>query len=299
MARKDLMQAWAVPSSAPKPAGRLTLVIVARDDVRALLQAVGRALALPGRPAVIVVDNGSKDDGVREIKERHPQVKLVRLPFDMGAAAFNVGVERAETAYVAVCDAATLWAEGSLPAAADLLDFYPRVAALAARVLREPDGPEDPGSASLAKMPLRSRGLPGREVLALDPRAAVLRRAAFLEHGGFEPRFHRGGDALLAYDLAAAGWSLVHAPAVVAYRPTGSSDARGHAPELSARNELLTAWLRRPLSSALRRTFKVLAAEGSWSALRDALRDARWVLRNRRVIPAQVEARCRRLDAAA
>ncbi|HEX2567263.1 MAG TPA: glycosyltransferase [Burkholderiales bacterium] len=284
-----------MPPSVSKPASRLTLVIVARDEARALLQAVGRALALPERPAVIVVDNGSEDDGAREAKERHPQVKLVRLPFDMGAAAFNVGVERAETAYVAVCDATTLWAEGSLAAAADLLDFYPRVAALAARVLRAPGGTEDPGSASLAKMPLRSRGLPGREVLGLDPRAAVLRRAAFLEHGGFEPRFHRGGDALLAYDLAAAGWSLVHAPAVVAYRPASSSEA----PQSSVRNEILTAWLRRPLPAALRRTFKVLAAGGSWSALRDALRDARWVLRNRRVIPAQVEARCRRLDAAA
>ena len=288
-----------MPPGVPKQASRLTLVIVARDDARALLQAVNRALALPERPPVVVVDNGSEDDGAREVKERHPQVKLVRLPFDMGAAAFNVGVERAETAYVAVCDAATLWAEGSLAAAADLLDFYPRVAALAARVLREPDGPEDPGSASLAKMPLRSRGLPGREVLGLDPRAAVLRRAAFLEQGGFEPRFHRGGDALLAYDLAAAGWSLVHAPAVLAYRPASSPDAGGHAPKLSARSELLTAWLRRPLPSALRRTLKVLAAGGSWSALRDALRDARWVLRHRRVVPAQVEARCRRLDAAA
>ena len=284
-----------MPPSVSKAATRLTLVIVARDDARALLQAVGRALALPERPAVVVVDNGSEDERVREVKERHPQVKLIRIPFDMGAAAFNVGVERAETNYVAVCDAATLWAEGSLGTAAGLLDFYPRVAALAARVLREPGGPEDPGSASFAKMPLRSRGLPGREVLALDPRAAVLRRAAFLEHGGFEPRFHRGGDALLAYDLAAAGWSLVHAPAVVAYRPASSSNAR----KSSARNELLTAWLRRPLPSAVRRTFKVLAADGSWSVLRDALRDARWVLRNRRVIPAQLEARCRRLDAAA
>lgn len=280
-------------------AGKITLIIATRDDGAALMAAVERALALPERVPVIVLDNGSSDDSAHEVKARYPQVKLVRVPFDMGAAALNVGAERAETPYVAVCDPQTEWAEDALAAAVHLLDFYPRVAVLTARVLCGPGGEEHPDSASLAKSPLRSRGLPGRELLRVAPSAAVLRRAPFVEHGGFEPRFHRGGDELLAYDLAAAGWSLVYAPAVTAYRPADLSAARDRSPQLSARNALLTAWLRRPLSSAWRRTLKVLASRGAWSALHSALGDAAWVLRNRRVLPAQVEARCRRLDAAA
>ncbi|HEY6820955.1 MAG TPA: glycosyltransferase [Burkholderiales bacterium] len=280
-------------------AGKITLVIAARDDGAALLAAIERALALPERPPIIVVDNGSSDDSAREAKARYPQVKLVRVPFDMGVAAVNVGAERAETPYVAACDPHTHWAEGALAAAVHLLDFYPRVAVLAPRMLCRPGGEEHPDSASLAKSPLRSRGLPGREMLRVAPSAAVLRRAPFVEHGGFEPRFHRGGDELLAYDLAAAGWSLVYAPAVVACRAANLPAAHDRTPQLRARNALLTAWLRRPLSSALRRTLKVLATRGAWSALRGALGDAAWVLRNRRVVPAQVEARCRRLDAAA
>jgi len=279
-------------------AGKITLVIAARDDGAALMAAVQRALALPERVPVIVVDNGSGDDSAREVKARYPQVKLVRVPFDMGAAAVNVGAERAETPYVAVCDPHTQWAEGALAAAVHLLDFYPRVAVLAARVLCEPKGEEHPDSASMGRSPLRSRGLPGRELLRVVPWAAVLRRVPFVEQGGFEPRFHRGGDELLAYDLAAAGWSLVYAPVVIAYRPAHLAGARDRSPQSSARNALLTAWLRRPLSSAVRRTLKVLATRGAWSALRSALGDAAWVLRNRRVVPAQVEARCRRLDAA-
>src|SRR5689334_22838063 len=138
-------------------AGKITLVIAARDDGAALMAAVERALALPERVPVIVVDNGSADDSAREVKARYPQVKLVRVPFDMGAAAVNVGAERAETPYVAVCDPHTQWAEGALAAAVHLLDFYPRVAVLAARVLCEPGGEEHPDSASMARSPLRSR----------------------------------------------------------------------------------------------------------------------------------------------
>jgi hypothetical protein len=71
---------------------------------------------------------------------------------------------------------------------------------------------------------------------------------------------------------------------------------------LGIRNTLWTAWLRRPASGALRHTVAVLRSVppdlASARAVAHAVAGLPWVLRERRVIPAAVEARLRLLEAA-
>jgi GT2 family glycosyltransferase len=125
----------------------------------------------------------------------------------------------------------------------------------------------------------------------------VFRRKAFIEAGGYEPRFFLGGEeTLLAYDLAAAGWSMVYHERMTAYHyPSATRDARGRE-RLLARNALWAAWLRRPLRVALRKTFASLFDRKSLLALMDALAGAGWVLRERHVMPANVEELCQLID---
>jgi GT2 family glycosyltransferase len=142
--------------------------------------------------------------------------------------------------------------------------------------------------------------LPGRPVLGFLCSASMVRRAAFLAAGGFEPRFFLGGEEeLLAMTLAAAGWTLLYTPDVVVHHhPSPRRDSPGRR-RLLLRNALWSAWLRRPWPSAMRRSVAVLRERGRWAdapALLGALRGLPWVLRHRRVIPASVEAALRRLE---
>jgi GT2 family glycosyltransferase len=272
-----------------------------RDDV---LRTVGRTLALPERPRVVVVDNASTDGTARVLRDRFPGLEVLSLARNEGAAARNVGVMRLPTPYVALSDDDTWWAPGSLARAADLLDAHPALAAVTARVLVGPEERDDPACLETATSPLlRPAGLPGPAVLGLLAGACVVRREAFLDAGGFEPRFFLGGEEqLLAADLAARGFTLAYVrELVVHHHPSPHRDPVARR-RLVARNRLWFAWLRRPLGPALLATARAAGAaalsfDAAW-ALVAALGGLPWIARERRVLPASVEARVRRLEAA-
>src|SRR5438093_3395665 len=98
-------------------------------------------------------------------KSAFPRHEIIVLSRNLGAAGRNAGVHAVTTPYVAFCDDDTWWAPGSLARAAVLLDAYPRIAVLSARVLVGPDQREDPACAAMAASPLPSVGLPGRSIL--------------------------------------------------------------------------------------------------------------------------------------
>ena len=274
---------------------RISVVILTYNRAEELLRTVAHTVALPERPPVIVVDNGSSDGSAALVSERFPEVRVMRLRENFGAAARNVGARAARTPYVAFSDDDTVWAPGSLALAVELLDAHPRVAVLSARVLVGCDEREDPACAAMAASPLPSSGLPGRAVMGFLAGASAFRRDAFLEVRGYEPRFFIGGEeALLAFDLATLGWSVVYNDRLtVHHHPSSYRDAAARR-RLLARNALWVAWLRRPLGGALRQTLRVLGDglrdPGLIAGCFDALRGLPWVLRNRRVVPPHVEA---------
>jgi GT2 family glycosyltransferase len=257
--------------------GRVSVVIATRDRKDGVLATVRRLVALPDRPAVVVVDNASSDGTADEVSRAHPEVTVVRLPRNLGAVARNVGVARARTPYVAFADDDSWWQPGALTRAVDHFDGCPRLALLAARVLVGDELRVDPTSTVMRCSPLpRPPDLPGPAVLGFLACGAVVRRDAFLAVGGFSPLlFFLGEESILAYDLAVAGWSLAYADDVVAeHHPATVVRESVARRRLHERNDLLTAWLRRPLPVALSHTARLVRQARSDPAARGALTDA-------------------------
>lgn len=290
-------------ASAPVTGGaRVSLVILTHERLAEVTGTVGRAVALPDRPAIIVVDNGSRDGTAAALTRRFPSVSVVALPDNRGAAGRNEGVRRAVTPFVAFSDDDTWWAPGALTRAADLLERNPGIALITGRVLVGPAEREDPTCRLMAESPLaRANGMPGTPVLGFLAGASVARREAFLATGGYEPRFFLGGEeALVAVDLIAAGWTIAYVPEVVAHHhPSAARDATRRR-SLLARNALWFAWLRRPWRPALRVTAaaarRAVTDPVARRGLREAVSGAPWAWRHRRPLPAHVEAMLERIE---
>ncbi|HET6561986.1 MAG TPA: glycosyltransferase [Marmoricola sp.] len=275
---------------------RVTIVVMTRDRWPDL----EKTLPLHEAP-VILVDNGSRDGTPALVREHHPDVDVVELHANHGSTARNIGVERARTPYVAFADDDSWWAPGALGRAADVLDAHPRLAVLAARMLVGEEETPDTICAEMADSPLgQDADLPGPSVLGFLACGAVVRRDAYLSAGGFDDVvFFMGEEERLALDLAATGWGLAYVDDVVAHHhPSPVRDPVARAAR-AARNELLTAVMRRPWPVVLR-TAAAAARAGApgRSALRQALPVVPRALARRRRLPVSVEAARRSLDRA-
>ncbi|MFC7381769.1 glycosyltransferase family 2 protein [Sphaerisporangium rhizosphaerae] len=282
--------------------GRVTVVVITMDRREELVRTLGHMTALPERPGVIVVDNGSRDGSADAVARDFPGVRLIRSPHNLGAVARNAAVQEVMTPYVAFCDDDTWWEPGALSRAADLLDAHPRLASVTGRILVEPSLREDPITPELRYSPVPGPPwLPGPALLSILAGASMLRVTAFREAGGFSPRLWLGGEEeLLSLDLAARGWWLCWAEDVVVHHAASTVRDRRQRRRLGIRNTLWTAWLRRPAFDALRRTVAVLRSipkdRASVSAVGAALAGLPWVLRERRVVPMDVERGLRLLE---
>lgn len=278
-------------------------MIATRNRREQLEHTLDRLAALPERPPIVVVDNGSDDGTVAAARSRGEPVRVVELAANRGGAGRNAGVELAQTPYAAFSDDDSWWRPGALAQAERLLDADARIALLAARILVGPQDRLDPTCLAMAASPLPGDGrLPGPRVLGFLACGAVVRRSAFLAVGGFHARLGVGGEEeLLAVELAEAGHELVYADDVVAHHHPDGRRRPGRTRN-TVRNELLVAWLRRPLTSALRRTGRLLAEhrrdrQAALGAV-DALRAAPWVVREREPVGAPLERGLRTLERA-
>ena len=273
----------------PTDSPRISVVILTHNRADELAVTLEHLCALPLRPPIIVVDNASTDATAALVRERFAQVTLIRLARNLGAAARNVGVQRATTPYVAFSDDDSWWQPGSLEAACDLLDAHPRVAAACARILLGPDGREDPVCAEMARSPLPAAHLPGPALLGFVACAVAFRRQAYLDAGGYERRFFVGGEEeLLALDLVTQGWSIVYAAQLTVHHHPSPRRDNADRQRIVVRNTLWVAWLRLPLAQALAQTWRICRGAPSRRAmaagLASALRELAWVLRKRRVV---------------
>lgn len=292
----------------PAESADVTVVMITKDRRAEAVEAVTRLLALPARPPIVVVDNGSRDGTVSVLT--HPgrfdadtdDLRVIALDRNIGAAARNLGVEIATTPYVAFCDDDSTWVAGSLPRAAEVLRDHPRIGLLAGRIEVGADGRIDPTCLEMARSPLPAEdGLPGPMVLGFVACAAIVRREAFIDSGGFDPRLGIGGEETpLAIELASRGWALSYVDDVVARHvpsPIREPDERRR---LLARNRLWTTWLRRRGRSVASETLAVVRDSIRDPAVRRgtlaALVSLPAVLRRRRPVTPDLETRLRLLD---
>jgi GT2 family glycosyltransferase len=271
-----------------------TVVIATRNRVDELVYTLTRLreLAVP----VIVVDNGSSDGTVVRVRRDFPWVRTFVLARNAGASARNHGVRLAHTSYVAFSDDDSWWAPEALSRAEELFERHPRLGLVAARVVVEPEGRDDPVCAQMASSALgRADDLPGPSVLGFVCCGSIVRREAFLRVGGFNPvLFFLGEERLFSWDLAASGWACCYVDDVVAHhRPSKIRGPAAGRRRAELRNDLLITWLRRPLKVALTEAV-ALAKQGvrdsdARAALATALLRVPAVVARRRRLPAEVE----------
>lgn len=286
----------------PLPETRVSVVMLTYNRKNEVLQALAKAHELPEAAPVYLIDNGSCDGTADAVRLQFPRVHVVRLAQNLGAAARNCGVQSVNTPYVAFADDDTWWAPGAQRRAADILDAYPRVAALTAKVLVGAREREDDASRRMAASPLRNDiGAPGAIVLGFMAGACMMRREAFLAMGGYEPRFFLGGEeSLLALDLMSGGWLMAYAPDVVVHHHPSSVRDLPARRRMGHRNAFWCAWLRRPLRSALKETLRLVREARTDRTLALGLVDGvwglAWALSHRRVVPARVEEALQTVD---
>jgi GT2 family glycosyltransferase len=283
-------------------ADRVSIVVITHNRRAELLGSLARLQTLPERPPVIVVDNASTDGTRTAVAAQFPSVTVLDARRNLGAAGRNLGVALATTPYVAFSDDDSWWEPGSLQIAADLLDRYPRLAVVAARVLVGESRSLDATCALMASSPITPpQDTPGTPVLGFIACGAVVRASAFFAVGGFDEMLQVGGEEqLLAMDLAAAGWALAYVPDVLAvHTPSLRRDRVGRRHRV-IRNELWQAWLRRRWSSAARTTSVVawhaLGDATARKALGEALRAAPTIVRRRRALPIPIEHQMRAVE---
>lgn len=273
---------------------RVTTVVVSRNRREQLLHSLGRH-----QPPVILVDNGSTDGTPEAVEHHFPDVHTVRLERNHGAPGRNVGVQHAQTPYVAFADDDSWWAEGSLTKCADVLDSHPRVGLVAAHMLVGPEERPDPLCEIMARSPLPAGpDTPGTPVLGFMTCGAVVRREAYLRAGGFDPvTFFYGEEDRLAWDMAADGWQLVYRPDVVAHHHPQPSPHRSGRHRLITRNAMLTAVMRRPWPAVLRQAATACrSGKDGLGGVVDAVPRLRDAIAARATLPVEVEAQIRTLQ---
>ena len=284
--------------------GRVTVVVITHNRRAELCRTLAHMTALPDRAPIVVVDNGSADGSAAAVARDFPEVELLASPRNLGAIGRNLAVERVRTPYVAFCDDDTCWEPGALTRAADLLDENPELGSVTGRCLVEPGLREDPITPEMRHSPVPGPDwLPGPALLGIMAGLSMVRVSAFRDVGGFSPRLWLGGEEeLFALDLAARGWWMCWAEdVVIRHAPSRARDPRARRAD-GIRNTLWTAWLRRPVRSAVRHTAWVLRGapkdRATAGAVGRALLGLPWVLAGRRVVPPDVERGLRLLESA-
>lgn len=278
------------------------IVIATRNRRASLAVTVRNLLALPERPDVLVVDNASTDDTRAMLARDFPQVRV--LPCRTTAAPSPAPTACAPSTPRTSRSATTTPGGRRAPSAPP-----PGTSTTTPGSACSPPAPSSaPATPPTPQRPARrlplgtATDLPGTQVLGFLGCAAVARRTAYLDAGGYHPLLFFGGEeTLLAYDLAARGWGVTHCPDVIAHHHPHPRPRTGR-PAVVRRNALLTAWLRRPLPHALART-RALAADArrdphARHALRETLTRLPAALRARRPLPPHVERAARLLDGA-
>ena len=280
---------------------RIGVVIATRNRSEGLCRVLETLRELPENPQVVVVDNASTDESPRVLTERFPEVHMIRLEHNLGAAARNHGVLALDTPLVAFCDDDSWWAPGALEKAVRIFGHRPRLGLLAAKVLVGEAERVDPTCDLMAASPLgHPSDLPGPRILGFIACGAVVRREAFLQAGGFDAHFGVGGEEdHLAMRMAAAGWDLAYVPDLVAHHhPSPIRDRQARA-EILTRNSLWTTWLLRPAFQVAKATLAVLpravVSAPTRKGVIQAVLGLPWVCRQRARLPDPVEAMARTL----
>src|SRR4051812_4149827 len=119
------------------------VVMITRNRAREAARTVAHVRQCGEADEIVVVDNASRDETTELLAHSFPDVRVIRLPRNIGAAARNIGVEATRAKYVAFSDDDTIWMRGSLTRSVELLAQHATIAVIAAHVVVGPEGRQD------------------------------------------------------------------------------------------------------------------------------------------------------------
>jgi N-acetylglucosaminyl-diphospho-decaprenol L-rhamnosyltransferase len=276
---------------------KVTIVLLTHNSARFLKRTLDNLTGLPGKPAIIAVDNSSKDKTLEILDEYG--IDTIALPKNLGAAARNIGVRRANTPYVAFCDDDVYWKPGSLQKVVEYFSKYPELTLINPKIVVGDKEKTDDISREMAKSPLDSGKLPGHKLLSFMGGANAVRRDAFLQAGGFEPKLFMGGEEeLLATDLAVNGAEMRYLPDITVHHfPSGQNAERLRA--YGVRNALWLVWRRRSFKNAWIWTKHIYQTADFWQFFKGFagfLKGLPWAIRTRRAVSKEIERQLELLD---
>jgi GT2 family glycosyltransferase len=183
-----------------------------REVLRGALESARRQ-RWPGLE-ILAVDNASTDGSDALVRDEFPDVRLVRLPENIGAAARNAGVEAARGDLVFTLDNDVRFTTADdVARGIAAFERHPRAAVVNFAIVggdgrlsrRDWCHPRDPDRWAASEF----------ETGYVLEGASACRRAAFLAAGGYWPPFFIGHEGLdLALRLRAAGHTRVYTPDV-------------------------------------------------------------------------------------
>jgi GT2 family glycosyltransferase len=247
------------------------------------LDALRRQSYPGGLTEVVMVDDASTDDSVAFVRERYPEVKIVRLESNSGlAVGCNAGAAAATGDLLVMLNNDTEAEPGWLAALVEAAEQHPRAGSLASKMLLYDRRSviHNTGDLMGADGIPRNRGVWQEDRGQYDADTLVFggcgggvayRREAWEAAGGFDERlFMYLEDVDLAWRLQLLGWEARFAPAARLYHHLSATGGGVLASYYTGRNTISVIAKDMP-GPLIRRHFgRILGAQ--WRISRDALR---------------------------
>jgi N-acetylglucosaminyl-diphospho-decaprenol L-rhamnosyltransferase len=232
----------------------------AGPEIRAALQSIAGEMAGRGWEAM-VVDNASTDGSADYVWEFAPRARVLRNAVNVGfGRGINQGVAASSAPFILIMNPDCRLEPGAVATLRAELETRPRCAIAGPRVL-DPDGAEqgsargDPDMltglfgrtgplrhllpwAAVSRRNVVSTGRQSATVDWVSGACMLVRRSAFDEVGGFDPRyFLYWEDADLCRRLRARGYEIRYVPAATAVHQVGHSSRTARAASIKAFHE--------------------------------------------------------------
>ena len=215
---------------------------------------------------VIIVDNGSRDGCVEEVRRLYPQVECVCLDQNYGfCKAVNIGIRKAETPYVFLLNNDTLVCKGAVEALLASVKKDRRIFSVEAKMIQYQDRTKIDSAGTFYNAfgwaYARGKDRPADQYRKRGPvfsacaGAAMYRREIFEEIGLFdEEHFAYLEDVDVGYRARIAGYRNVYEPmARIIHVGSAASGSRHNEfkVRLSARNNLYLIYKNMPVLQIL------------------------------------------------
>lgn len=222
---------------------QVSVVVVNYNAGKLLSRCVEAALGSSLPVELVLCDNASSDDSVRQVMQRHPQVRLIANDSNIGfAAAANKGLEAARGKWLLLLNPDCILQPDTLERMLAVLEQHPEAGTAGCRIVN-PDGSEQRGcrrnlptltsgwrkafgrQTSNAAVDLHTQPLPDGpiHVEAISGAFMLIRRQALEEVGRLDERYFLHCEDLdWCRRFLDAGWKVLFVPSITATHHQGT-----------------------------------------------------------------------------